>query len=91
MVKDRIAFEGCPINAGFCQSSILGSSLFLLRINDLIMLSVILLALLMILLSTLYLIGPQICGNSLSEFLTLNLILKALRIGCLKVEIIVIL
>ena len=55
------------------------------------MLSVILLALLMILLSTLYLIGPQICGNSLSEFLTLNLILKALRIGCLKVEIIVIL
>ena len=90
MVKDRIAFQGCPINAGFCQSSILGSSLFLLRINDL-MLSVILLALLMILLSTLYLIGPQICGNSLSEFLTLNLILKALRIGCLKVEIIVIL
>ena len=65
VVLDGKFSQEYPVNVGVHQGSIVGSTLFLLYINDfLIMLSVILLSMLMMLLSTLSVIRHLICGSN---------------------------
>ena len=80
MILESKSSQEYPVNTGVSQGSILGSTLFLLSINDL-MLSVILLSMLMILLSILSVIGHLICGNNLNWLLNLNLIYETLWTG----------
>ena len=81
VVRDRKSSQEYPVNAGFPQGSILGSTLFLLYINCLMMLFVILLSMLMILLFTLNVIRHLICGNNKNWLLNLNLINETLWTG----------
>ena len=64
VVLDGKSSQEYPVIAGVLQGSILGNTLFRLYINDLMMLSVILLSMLMMLLSTLHLIWHLIFGNN---------------------------
>ena len=64
VVLDEKSTPEYPINARIHEGSALGPTLFLLYINDFLMLSVVLLSMLMILLSTLSVIRHMIHGNS---------------------------
>ena len=64
VVLDGKFSQEYPANTGVSQGSILGLKLYLLCINDLMMLSVMLVSVLMILLSTVSIIRYMVCGKN---------------------------
>ena len=74
VILDGKSSQQYPVVDRVPQNCILGPSLFLLYINDLLMISVILLSMLIILLSIPSMIRHLICANNLNWLLDLNLI-----------------
>ena len=64
VVLDGKSSQEYPVNVGVHQGSIVGSTLFLLYINDFLIISVILLSMLTMLLSTLSVIRHLIWGKN---------------------------